>query len=189
MNRKRMVMGWIGALSMALVLSACKSAPPPAPEAPPPPPPPAPMEVKPEPEPMMEDKTMDPLAGDLMSAMTYAYEMGMLGDVYFDFDKYDLRPDARERLAKNAQFMRANPQFRFEIQGHCDERGTNEYNLALGDRRANAALGYLASLGVGASGYRTISYGEEKPQCTVSDESCWQLNRRAHFVITGRSGG
>ncbi len=82
--------------------------------------------------------------------------------------------------------MRAHPNFRFLVEGHCDERGTNEYNLALGERRANAATGYLASLGIDGMRMRTVSYGEERPVCTESNESCWQRNRRARFVITGK---
>jgi peptidoglycan-associated lipoprotein len=112
---------------------------------------------------------------------------GLLGDVYFDFDQYELRADARDRLARNAEFLKSHPEFQVRIEGHCDERGTNEYNLALGERRAAAARDYLVSLGVPASKLQTISYGEERPQCTSGDEGCWQQNRRAHFVVTGRA--
>ena len=190
MNRKWMVTGWIGALALSVLILGCpKKAPEPMAPAPPPPPPP-PQEVpEPAPPPPVVDVEPDPLAGDIQEVNRHVARMGLVGDVYFDFDKYDLRADARNRLAKNSQFMKANPQFRFEVQGHCDERGTNDYNLALGDRRSNAAKDYLASLGVRSGTFRTISYGEEKPLCTVSDESCWWKNRRAHFVITGRTGG
>ena len=82
--------------------------------------------------------------------------------------------------------MRDNPALLFTIEGHCDERGTNEYNIALGQRRAAAAKDYIVSLGVEDARLRTISYGEERPFCTESDEACWQSNRRAHFVATGR---
>lgn len=138
--------------------------------------------------PPVVDETPDPLAGDLVEAMEYAYREGFLGDVYFDFDKYDLKSDARERLAKNAEFMKAHPEFIFTIEGHCDDRGTSEYNIALGESRANAAKGYLESLSTGSTA-RTISYGEERPLCTEATESCWWRNRRAHFVISGRTGG
>ena len=111
---------------------------------------------------------------------------GLLGDVFFDFDKYDLRPSARERLAKNAEFMKANRELTFTVEGHCDERGTNEYNLALGQNRGDTAVDYLVSLGVGAERFRVVSYGEERPFCTESNEACWQKNRRARFVISGR---
>ena len=140
------------------------------------------------PTPPLQDQTEDPLSKEIEEVNLYVYESGLIGDVYFDFDRYELKSDARERLAKNAEFMKANPQFTFAIEGHCDERGTNEYNLALGDRRASSAKNYLSSLGISSSGVRSISYGEERPQCTESAESCWWRNRRAHFVITGRTG-
>jgi len=111
---------------------------------------------------------------------------GLIGDVFYDFDKYDLRPEARERLAKNAEYMSEHPDLAFVIEGHCDERGTEEYNIALGQRRATAALDYLISLGVDRSRFQTISYGESRPFCTESTEACWQRNRRARFVITER---
>ncbi len=124
---------------------------------------------------------------ELDSINRYAQEQGLLGDVYFDYDKYDLKPEARERLARNAEFMAEHGDFIFTVEGHCDERGTNEYNLALGDRRAATARNYLGSLGVDDTRLSTISYGEERPQCTDSEEACWRLNRRATFLITGRS--
>jgi peptidoglycan-associated lipoprotein len=103
-------------------------------------------------------------------------------DAYFDYNKADLRPDAREALAKTADFLRNYPQVRVTIEGHCDERGSTEYNLALGDRRANAAKQYLVSLGISADRLSTVSFGKEKPFCTEHNEQCWQQNRRAHFV-------
>ncbi|MCP3957717.1 MAG: OmpA family protein [bacterium] len=114
---------------------------------------------------------------------------GLLGDVFYDFDKYDLRADARERLAKNADFMKSaeGSAYTFTIEGHCDERGTNEYNIALGQSRSTTAMDYIASLGVSRGRFKTISYGEERPFCNDSNEGCWQKNRRARFVITGRS--
>lgn len=112
---------------------------------------------------------------------------GLLGDVYFDYDRAELRDEAKSRLAKNADFMKGHGEFQFTVEGHCDERGTNEYNIALGQRRASAAVDYITSLGVPASRFRTISYGEERPFCTESSESCWQNNRRARFAITGRN--
>ncbi len=115
-----------------------------------------------------------------------AERAGLLGDVFYDFDKYDLRAEARERLARNAEYIKANPGLRFNIEGHCDERGTNEYNIALGQSRSTSSLDYLVSLGVAANRFKTISYGEERPFCTESNEACWQKNRRARFVITGR---
>ncbi len=135
------------------------------------------------------DATPDPLDGELVEVNRYVMEQGLIGPVFYDFDKYDLKPEARERLAKNAEFMKAHPEFIFTIEGHCDERGTNEYNIALGDRRSNAAKNYVASLGIDSGRMKTVSFGEERPFCTESAESCWWRNRRAHFVITGRSGG
>lgn len=142
-------------------------------------------EVAPPEPPPMEDMTEPGLPDDIVELNDYVVREGLIGDVFFDLDQFDLRPDARERLAKNAEFMRQNPQLSFTIEGHCDERGTNEYNLALGQKRASTAADYLASLGISASRFRTVSYGEERPYCTESTEACWQRNRRAHFVITG----
>lgn len=103
-------------------------------------------------------------------------------DAYFDFNKADVRADAREALTKTADFLRNYPQFRVTIEGHCDERGSTEYNLALGDRRAGAVKQYLVSLGISADRLTTVSFGKEKPFCTQANESCWQQNRRGHFV-------
>ena len=123
---------------------------------------------------------------DIAKLNEYLRSQGLLGDVYFDYDRAELREDARERLTKNAEWLRSHSQFEVTIEGHCDERGTNEYNLALGERRAGAARDYMTSLGVNVARLRSISYGEERPQCTASAESCWAMNRRAHFIVTGR---
>jgi peptidoglycan-associated lipoprotein len=104
-------------------------------------------------------------------------------DAFFDLDKADIRSDARSALAHDAEFLRSYPQVKVVVEGHCDERGSTEYNLALGDRRAAAVKQYLASLGIGADRLSTVSYGKEKPQCTESNETCWQKNRRGHFVL------
>jgi peptidoglycan-associated lipoprotein len=106
-----------------------------------------------------------------------------LKDIFFDFDRADLRGDARDTLRANADWLKSNPSARVEIEGHCDERGTNEYNLALGAKRAQAAKDYLASLGITGERLSTISYGEEIPVCREQNESCWRQNRRARFVI------
>jgi peptidoglycan-associated lipoprotein len=111
---------------------------------------------------------------------------GYLKDAFFDTDKSDLRADARDVLAADASWLKEHPSIRILIEGHCDERNTEEYNLALGWRRANAAKGYLVSLGVPDSQIATISYGEERPFATCHNESCWVQNRRAHLVITAR---
>jgi len=111
---------------------------------------------------------------------------GWLKDALFDYDKADLRDDARAALAANADWLKKYPTVQVLLEGHCDERGTAAYNLALGDRRANAARDYLASLGVDAIRMRTVSYGKERPICSDSSEGCWQRNRRAAFVITAK---
>lgn len=104
-------------------------------------------------------------------------------DAYFDFDKADVRSDARTALAQTAQFLRSYPQIRVTIEGHCDERGSTEYNLALGDRRAQSVRQFLINLGISADRLETVSWGKERPFCTQSNESCWQENRRGHFVM------
>ena len=103
-------------------------------------------------------------------------------DVYFDYDKYDVRPDQQAAIQGDAQFLAQHPNISFTVEGHCDERGSTEYNLALGDNRANAVKNALVQAGVNASRIKTISYGKEKPFCTESNEQCWQQNRRGHFV-------
>jgi peptidoglycan-associated lipoprotein len=103
-------------------------------------------------------------------------------DAYFDYDSASIRPDAREALSQTGQFLRSNPQVRVTVEGHSDERGSTEYNLALGDRRANAVKDFLVSLGVTADRIETLSYGKERQVCNEHNESCWQQNRRGHFV-------
>ncbi len=106
-----------------------------------------------------------------------------VADAYFDYDKSDIRADGRDALAKTAEFLRSYSQVKVVVEGHCDERGSTEYNIALGDRRAQAAKQFLISLGVAAERMETVSYGKEKPFCNQHEETCWQLNRRAHFVM------
>jgi len=108
-----------------------------------------------------------------------------LKDVFFDFDKYDIRPSDAKMLDTNAAWLKSNDNLVL-IEGHCDERGTNEYNLALGERRAKAAMNYLVAQGVQASRITIISYGKERPTCTEHSESCWAQNRRAHFLVKAR---
>jgi peptidoglycan-associated lipoprotein len=103
-------------------------------------------------------------------------------DAYFDFNKSDLRADARSALTRTAEFLRSYPQLKVSIEGHCDERGSTEYNLGLGERRAQAARDFLVQLGISTDRMTTVSYGKEQPFCTQSNETCWQQNRRAHFV-------
>ena len=103
--------------------------------------------------------------------------------IYFDFDRYDLRADARETLKQNAAWLKQNPSTTVQIEGHCDERGTTEYNLALGAKRAQTAKDYLTTLGISVQRLSTISYGQELPVCTEHTEECWQKNRHDRFVI------
>jgi len=105
-------------------------------------------------------------------------------DAFFDFNKADIRDDARSALTRTAEFLRSYPQVKVTIEGHCDERGSTEYNLGLGQRRAEAAKNYLISLGISASRMETVSWGKEHPFCTEHTEDCWQQNRRAHFLMT-----
>lgn len=106
-----------------------------------------------------------------------------LKDIHFQFDKYDLDSRSKGVLKQNADFLKQHPSVKVEIQGHCDERGTNNYNLALGQRRAASTKRYLASLGIPENRLHVISYGEEKPFCGQSNEGCWWRNRRAHFML------
>lgn len=112
-----------------------------------------------------------------------------VGDrVFFDFDKFNLKADARKTLEKQAAWLKNNPSVRVTIEGHCDERGTREYNLALGERRANSAKDYLVSLGVNPGRLKTISYGKERPVAMGSNEAAWAQNRRSVTVVTGVGG-
>jgi peptidoglycan-associated lipoprotein len=106
-----------------------------------------------------------------------------LQTAYFDFDKADIRPEMRTVLQRNAEWLRRNPRVKVSIEGHCDERGTEEYNMALGQRRAEAAKNYLVSLGISSNRLSTISYGEERPADTGHSETAWAKNRRAEFSI------
>lgn len=109
--------------------------------------------------------------------------MVMQEDIFFEFDKSTLTPAAQDNLMQKAAWLRANANVTVTIEGHCDERGTNEYNLALGDRRADSAKAFLVDLGIAASRLTTISYGEERPLCLQKTEECWAKNRRGHFVV------
>jgi peptidoglycan-associated lipoprotein len=103
-------------------------------------------------------------------------------DVYFDYDKSNIRADQQSAVQGDAQFLQQHPNINFVIEGHCDDRGSTEYNLALGDQRASSVKNALVTMGVDASRIKTISYGKEKPFCMEDNESCWQQNRRGHFV-------
>jgi peptidoglycan-associated lipoprotein len=113
-----------------------------------------------------------------------APEAGPLKEIYFAFDQHELRTDARATLKANAEWLKTNSSQRIEIEGHCDERGTSEYNLALGAKRAQAAKDYLLSLGISPQRVSTISYGDELAVCREQTEECYQMNRRDRFVVT-----
>jgi len=173
-------------LAAAVSLAACGKKPPPAPPPPPPvapePPPPAPEPPKPEVKPQVDEYTrLKAMSSDELD------RQGLLETIHFDFDKSDIRETDRAVLAKNAETLKKFDFIKVTVEGHCDERGTVEYNLALGERRARAAYDYLVSLGVPADRLRTVSYGKEIPLCTDSNESCWQRNRRAKFTISGKT--
>lgn len=104
-------------------------------------------------------------------------------DAYFDYDKSDIREDAKAALQKDAEFLRSYPQVNVTVEGHCDERGSSEYNLGLGQRRADAVKNYMVSLGISGDRIKTMSWGKEHPFCTEHNETCWQQNRRGHFVM------
>ncbi|HNX51614.1 MAG TPA: peptidoglycan-associated lipoprotein Pal [Thermoanaerobaculaceae bacterium] len=125
-------------------------------------------------------------ASDLPTDLVELNRAGYIKDAFFDTNKADLRDDTRELLAANASWLKGHPSVKLQIEGHCDERNTEEYNLALGWRRAFAVKDYLTSLGVDAGRMGVISYGEEKPFAPGHDESAWSQNRRVHFAITGR---
>ena len=109
-----------------------------------------------------------------------------LGDVYFDLDQSNIRDDGRGALAKNAEWLKRWPTTRISIEGHCDSRGTAEYNLGLGERRAVAVRDYLVNLGIAANRVNTVSKGKEQPFCREETEACWAQNRRGHFIITAK---
>jgi peptidoglycan-associated lipoprotein len=125
-------------------------------------------------------------AGELPLELAEINRAGYLKDAFFDTDKSELREDTREALAANVAWLLAHPTIKVLVEGHCDERHTTEYNLALGWRRANAVKSYMVSLGIAAQRVLTLSYGEERPFAAGHDESAWWQNRRGHFVVTAR---
>ncbi|HOC44236.1 MAG TPA: peptidoglycan-associated lipoprotein Pal [Thermoanaerobaculales bacterium] len=133
-------------------------------------------------EPLVSEEVREELPEDLALLNAGGY----LEDIFFDTNLYDIKPEYRDALARNAAWLQQHRTIQILIEGHCDERNTREYNLALGERRAAAVRDYLIFLGVGAERLRTISYGEERPFEVGSGEQAWRLNRRAHFVITAR---
>ena len=120
---------------------------------------------------------------DQIARMKNFQETSNLKDIHFNFDQYDLDRNSKEVLQQNASYLKQNSKIKIEIQGHCDERGTNNYNIALGERRAHSTKRFLVSQGIDSSRINTISFGEDKPFCFTSNEDCWFQNRRAHFMI------
>ncbi|HUK57441.1 MAG TPA: peptidoglycan-associated lipoprotein Pal [Nitrospiria bacterium] len=178
-NHHSIYLALMGGLGTVLLLSGCpkkvettKAAAPVQEQAP-----------APAPEPSNPEPAPPPKVEETPVAKPAEMPSQGLADAYFDFDKYNIRDDARAALENDARWLKENPKVRVKIEGHCDERGTNEYNLALGERRAKAVRQVLTTLGVEAARLSTISYGEERPVCTQHDETCYAKNRRAHFTV------
>jgi peptidoglycan-associated lipoprotein len=160
------------AAAVAIALAGCANKPPPATEAPPT----GPSQGMSENAPVSESNIIPGSAEDL--------RVNVGDTVHFDYDRYQLREQDRSILQRQASWLQKYPQVRISIEGHCDERGTREYNLALGARRANAVKEYLVSLGLSSGRVETISYGKERPICTESSEGCYAQNRRAVTTVT-----
>jgi peptidoglycan-associated lipoprotein len=159
------------AVAATLLLAGCQTKPP-ATTAPPP-------------EPMTSNSAAT--TSSIIPGSAEDLRVNVGDTVHFDYNQYNIKDEDRGTLQRQAQWLQKYPQVRVQIQGNCDERGTEEYNLALGARRANAVKEYLVSLGVSSARIDTISYGKERPVCTESTEECWAQNRRGVTVIT--SGG
>ncbi|MFN7987518.1 MAG: peptidoglycan-associated lipoprotein Pal [Thermoanaerobaculia bacterium] len=179
-------LGLLLAVGLLATAGCCtkKPAPAPAPEvqaaAPTPAPVPVPTEAP------IAVPVAEPVAETLPADLAELNRKGYLKDVFFDYDQYDVRADQRDAMAANAEWLKKWPTVKIQIEGHCDERGSNKYNMALGDKRANAAKDYLVSLGIDASRVSTISYGEERPFVEGHDEAAWAQNRRGHFLVTAK---
>jgi peptidoglycan-associated lipoprotein len=196
MNRHvRTVATLLPIISLTLLLAGCPKRPamtaatappplPPAAAAPPTPaaPAPAPAPIAPTP---VAPPTVAPAPAPPAPPKEYRSNAA-LNQIFFAFDKADIRPADAQTLAASAAYLKANPNQLVLIEGHCDERGTSEYNLALGERRAKAAMNYLVSNGVEASRITTISYGKERPGCTEKNEACWAKNRNDTFLTKER---
>jgi peptidoglycan-associated lipoprotein len=139
--------------------------------------------VQPTPQPTVSVET---LPADVEDLNRVAQQRGYLQDAFFAFDESTLTSDAQAALSASANWLKKNPQYNLLVEGHCDERGTEQYNLALGDRRANSAKEYIVALGIDGNRIRTVSYGEERPFDPGHDEAAWAKNRRAHLVIVGK---
>jgi peptidoglycan-associated lipoprotein len=154
--------------------------PPAAPQTPPPPPPPPAPAPAPAPRPLSEEEIFARKSVDQLNAEK------PMDDVFFDLDQSTVRDDARPALQKNADWLKKWGSVAITIEGYCDSRGSAEYNLGLGNRRATSVKDYLVSLGIPAGRVAVVSRGEEQPFCTDENEACWQQNRRGHFVVTGK---
>jgi peptidoglycan-associated lipoprotein len=187
----RKTLPWVALLCLVTLFYGCpKKQPTTAPaaaQARTTPAPPSATEVKPARTPAAQPPVDPLLSNDMQVVNGELRRRGFTPDVYFDFDKSALKQDARAKLQRDASLLRTYDHLDLSIEGNCDERGTPEYNLALGERRASAAKSYLVSLGVAGNRLRTLSYGSERPVCTEHQESCWWQNRRDHLVVTGRS--
>ena len=180
-------------LALAVAAAGChKKVPPVAPTPPPPPPPPAAPVTPPPPPPPPPPAPAHaprPLTEDEIFARKSLADLNAerpLADVFFDLDKSEIRDDARTSLQKDADWMKRWTSTQITLEGHCDSRGSAEYNLGLGSRRATAVKDYLVNLGVLTGRVTVVSKGKEQPFCSEENESCWQQNRRGHFVITGK---
>jgi peptidoglycan-associated lipoprotein len=180
------------AMLLVLGLGACKSTKAPSKAAPTPKPsaagttPTTGIEEEIVGEPTAEPLVSEEVREELPEDLAVLNAAGYLEDIFFDTNLYDIKPEYRDALARNAAWLQQHRTIQILVEGHCDERNTREYNLALGERRAAAVRDYLIFLGVAPERLRTISYGEEKPFELGRGEESWKLNRRAHFVITGR---
>ena len=182
----RVLLALLLAIAVSGVAGGCRKKPPaPAPEPPPPavetqppPPPPPPPAPPAPPKPLTEE--------ELFAKMSLEEANRQLTDVYFDLDSATLKDDARAGLQKNADWFKKWTSTRATVEGHCDSRGTTEYNLALGERRAAAVRDYLVSLGVPSDHLQIVSKGKEAPVCQEENEGCWSKNRRGHFVLTAK---
>jgi peptidoglycan-associated lipoprotein len=183
MSRASRIAALVLASALVAVVPACKKkAPQTVPEAPTPAPAAVTSAPPPAATPAPRANTDDVLSQDLDSLNRHGY----LTDSFFDYNEANLRDDARTALSADADWLKRYASVQILIEGHCDERGTTEYNLALGQKRSDASREYLQSLGVDASRIKTVSYGKERPFCTDSNESCWQQNRRGHILITAK---
>lgn len=153
--------------------------PPPPPAAPEPPPPPPPAAPEPPPPPKQEEMVAQAAAAPTEDPLAWAAD---LADVHFDYDKSVIRKSEQGKLAAASKVLKADGKRKVVVEGHCDERGTASYNMALGERRAKAVQRYLADLGVAASQIQTTSFGKERPTCNETNEGCYQRNRRGHFT-------